>query len=255
MFQLLRTRLTYANLMATFAVFLALGGVSYAATQLPRNSVGSRQLRKGAVTKSKISASTLRSLAGKPGPAGQPGPAGATGPRGPQGPKGDPGTPADLADVYTKTESDSRFAPRSAADGQLDLPGTAFVAINPATVVNTDSFFGVHETGTKDYLTADLSGLPHGATITDVSFVQRNNMAGTSQGNLSQGIPETSAEASYGQTNVSDVSPDIVTGLLIPAGGAYTPAHNAIPLLFWRPGQAGAGDVLYGVHVHYTLPR
>jgi len=244
MLRSVRSRLTYANLMATIAVFLALGGASYAATQLPRNSVGSKQLRKGAVTKTKISKGTLRSLAGKPGPAG---------PQGPKGDKGDPGTPADVSAFYTKTESDDRFAPRSAAGDQLDLPGTAFVAINPATVVNTDSYFGVHETGTKDYLTANLSGLPRGATITDVDFVMRNNATGTSEGNLSQGIPETAAEASYGQTNLSDVSSNIVTSLLIPAGGAYKPAHNAVPILFWRPGQAAAGDVLYGVHVHYTL--
>jgi hypothetical protein len=244
MFHALRLRLTYANLMATFAVFMALGGVSYAAIKIPSNSVGSKQLKKGAVTKAKLSSHTLKALSGKRG---------RTGATGPQGPKGAPGTPADLSTVYTKTESDGRFAPLSAVGQQLDLPGTAFHAINPATVVKSDDFFGVHESGTKDYLTADLSGLPRGATITDVEFLQRNNVAGTSEGNLSQGIPETGAEASYGQANVSDVKPDIVDGLLIPVGGAYTPAHNAIPILFWRPGQADPGDVLYGVHVHYTV--
>jgi hypothetical protein len=50
----LRERLTYANVMATVAVFLALGGVSYAAVSLPRGSVGREQLRKDSVTKSKI---------------------------------------------------------------------------------------------------------------------------------------------------------------------------------------------------------
>jgi hypothetical protein len=47
-------RLTYANVMATIAVFIALGGASYAAIKLPRNSVGTRQLRNGAVTAAKI---------------------------------------------------------------------------------------------------------------------------------------------------------------------------------------------------------
>ena len=46
----LRPKLTYANVMATIAVFIALGGASYAATQLPKNSVGSKQLKKNAVT-------------------------------------------------------------------------------------------------------------------------------------------------------------------------------------------------------------
>jgi len=50
----LRERLTYANVMATIAVFIALGGGAYAASQLPKNSVGPKQLRKNAVTKRKV---------------------------------------------------------------------------------------------------------------------------------------------------------------------------------------------------------
>jgi hypothetical protein len=43
------SRLSYANVVASLALFIALGGASYAATQLPRNSVGSAQLKAGAV--------------------------------------------------------------------------------------------------------------------------------------------------------------------------------------------------------------
>ena len=50
----LRPRLTYANVIATLALFLALGGGAYAATQLPKNSVGAKQLKKNAVTAAKI---------------------------------------------------------------------------------------------------------------------------------------------------------------------------------------------------------
>lgn len=50
----LRNKLTYANVMATFAVFIALGGASYAAVSLPRNSVGPAQIKKNAVTTAKI---------------------------------------------------------------------------------------------------------------------------------------------------------------------------------------------------------
>jgi hypothetical protein len=48
----MRRHLTYANVMATIAVFLALGGgAAFAAsTMLPKNSVGSAQLKKNAVT-------------------------------------------------------------------------------------------------------------------------------------------------------------------------------------------------------------
>ena len=38
----------------TIAVFVALGGASYAATKLPKNSVGSKQIKKDAVTAAKI---------------------------------------------------------------------------------------------------------------------------------------------------------------------------------------------------------
>lgn len=50
----MRPKLTYANVMATVAVFIALGGASYAATQLPKNTVGSKQLKKNAVTTAKV---------------------------------------------------------------------------------------------------------------------------------------------------------------------------------------------------------
>ena len=42
--------LSYANVAATLALFISLGGASYAAIVLPANSVGPRQLRSGSVT-------------------------------------------------------------------------------------------------------------------------------------------------------------------------------------------------------------
>jgi hypothetical protein len=47
-------RLTYANVTATLALFLALGGGAYAATALPARSVGPRELKANAVTRAKI---------------------------------------------------------------------------------------------------------------------------------------------------------------------------------------------------------
>lgn len=52
---LLRGKLTYANVVATLALCIAVGGASaFAATQLPKNSVGTKQLKKGAVNAAKI---------------------------------------------------------------------------------------------------------------------------------------------------------------------------------------------------------
>ena len=42
------------NVVAYLALFVALGGTSYAAISIPRNSVGTRQLRNGAVTAAKL---------------------------------------------------------------------------------------------------------------------------------------------------------------------------------------------------------
>jgi hypothetical protein len=48
-------RLTYANVVSTIALFLALGGATaYAVSSLPPKSIGARQLRPGAVTADKI---------------------------------------------------------------------------------------------------------------------------------------------------------------------------------------------------------
>jgi len=74
--------------IATLALFLALTGGAYAAIKLPKNSVGAKQLKAGAVTPAKLSSSAMTALAGKPGPQG---PQGAQGAQGAQGSPGAPG--------------------------------------------------------------------------------------------------------------------------------------------------------------------
>jgi hypothetical protein len=84
-----RPRLSYANVVSALALFVALGGTSYAATKLPHNSVGKTQIRQSAVRSSEIgqgairltdmAGSTARGLHGPPGPLGPVGPAGTPG--------------------------------------------------------------------------------------------------------------------------------------------------------------------------------
>jgi hypothetical protein len=96
-----RQRLTYGNVVSSMALFIALGGTSYALT-LPRNSVGSQQIRGGAVRGSEVRSGAIRSsdvkdrslgvrdlsvtarraLRGQTGAPGTPGPAGPPGPSG-----------------------------------------------------------------------------------------------------------------------------------------------------------------------------
>lgn len=51
--------LTFSNVVACLALFIALGGVSYAAVKLPKNSVSTKQIKKNAVTESKIRKSAV----------------------------------------------------------------------------------------------------------------------------------------------------------------------------------------------------
>jgi Collagen triple helix repeat (20 copies) len=77
------------------ALFVALSGTAYAAS-LPRNSVGTAQLKRNAVTSPKVKPASLLASdfrqgqlpAGPQGPQGPRGPQGATGPRGPEGATG-----------------------------------------------------------------------------------------------------------------------------------------------------------------------
>jgi hypothetical protein len=96
----LRGTFRYANVVSTLCLVLLLGGgTAYAASQLvPKQSVGSAQIKKGAVTPGKLSSAAkdaMTGATGPEGPKGDPGAKGDTGPRGAQGIKGDPGVQGD----------------------------------------------------------------------------------------------------------------------------------------------------------------
>lgn len=107
------SRLTYANVIATLALFIALGGTSYAVTALPKNSVGTQQLKKNAVTGVKVKNGSLSSadfaagtlLKGDTGASGATGATGATGPQGATGAAGPAGA------QYSSVDGDSQTNP------------------------------------------------------------------------------------------------------------------------------------------------
>lgn len=136
MFARLRSKLTYANVLASLALFVALGGVSWAAVTLPANSVGKRQLKRDAVTSEKVANGGLKAADFAAGqlPTGRRGPAGPIGPAGPAGARGDRG---ELGPAGPKGEQGDRGEAGppgpSGCDGLL-CPGTDLEAGQRASI-------------------------------------------------------------------------------------------------------------------------
>jgi hypothetical protein len=130
-----------AMTIACISLAIALSGASYAAVVLPRNSVGTPQLKSDAVVSSKVKNRSLKSVdfalgqlpAGPQGPMGMTGatgPAGLTGATGSQGPQGLEGPPNPNA-VNAQN-----------ADKLDNLDSTAFMRAGRIGVALTQSFKG-----------------------------------------------------------------------------------------------------------------
>jgi hypothetical protein len=149
------------HLVAYLALFVALSGSGYAATQrlLPRNSVGSAQVINGSLQKidlSRRAIASLRGHRGARGPAGSTGPAGA---QGIQGPKGDTGAKGDKGDPGAASGFENYYCASGAIAGCTDppvtidqstqtaapffvkmtLPAGSFLVTGEVTVVATDA--------------------------------------------------------------------------------------------------------------------
>ena len=143
-------RLTYANVMATLAVFIALGGTGYAALTITgknvRNgSLTGLDLKDGSVKSGDIANGSLLSKDFKAGqlPAGLPGAQGQQGPMGQQGQKGEQG-PIGPSDAY------SDFAP-TGDHPVVTVPAGDYTAAASGYVVNP--------TGTQETVTCELRAL------------------------------------------------------------------------------------------------
>lgn len=156
----LRTRLTYANVVATLALFIAIGGASaFAANQLAKNSVGSKQLKRNAVTAAKIKKGAIGPA--KLSPAAS---SALRGPQGPQGPQGVPG-PAGEALAYAYVEE----------DGQVSASQSKGIASANVTKI-----------GVGEYCIGGLPFTVHVAVVSTPYFLRGAN---TFVGNFSKACP------------------------------------------------------------------
>lgn len=132
----IRTSLTYANVMATVAVFLALGGGAYAATQLPKNSVGTKQIKNNAVNSAKVKDGTLLA---KDFRAGQlrSGPQGARGPQGLRGQTGQTGPPGQTGPTGAPGQT-GQTGPAGPTASASASSGTDFPVPQSNTIIATD---------------------------------------------------------------------------------------------------------------------
>ena len=149
----LRRRLSYANVVASLALFVALGGTGYAAVTITSKNVKDgtltgRDIKNSSVASADVKNGSLLSQDFKAGqlPAGAPGAPGAPGQRGAPGDKGDKGDPGEpgSARAYAFVNSDGSVdetRSKGVADANVAGAGNTYcftgLAFTPKNVVVT----------------------------------------------------------------------------------------------------------------------
>jgi hypothetical protein len=205
-----RGHLTYANVMATVAVFIAIGGGAYAAG-LARNSVKAKQIKAGAVRSAELADNAVTSakvadgsLSGADFAAGQL-------PAGPQGIQGIPGTASAWA--WVNAGNDCALPP-STCEAQLVSKGIGAVT-HPATGTYCITAPGIdaRETTAAVNIDGGHTNIPLGNTS---AYLIQTAQAATlyNCGSPSDFVVETARQL---QTNVRDAAD---TGTISVAGNA-----------------------------------
>lgn len=211
------------NVVAYLALFVALGGTSYAAIKLPANSVGTKQIQKRAVTPAKLAQSTIarfkgqkgdvgaQGIQGLQGPQGLPGLPGAKGDAGPQGPTGARGP--------TGTQGPTGARGPTGPEGQTGLQGPTGAQGVPGTARAYGRVNGTSVTRSKGVVSVSNPAAGVHCIVLDPSI-------------------------DISKTGVS-ATPDIV-------GGATTSRGFDISIAFWRSDAAdcpaGSVEVQTGRH-------
>lgn len=142
MFHRIRQRATFANVVSLLALFVALGGSSYAAVQLNRNSVLSRHITNGEVKRQDVGRNAVSSskvedgrLLARDFAAGQL-PAGLKGDKGDPGRAGADGAPGATKVVVRKSANVASIGPNSTVDADC-APGERAVGGGVEDLGNT----------------------------------------------------------------------------------------------------------------------
>ena len=140
-----------ALVVASLALLVALGGTGYAAVALPKNSVGTPQLRAGAVTSLKVKDKSLQlvdfaplqrqQLKGAPGAAGPKGDKGEKGDKGDKGNIGEPGLSGYAIVTKTGSSTTTSLAVQATCPaGKRAIGGGGFTQTPGAGVTVQNSF-------------------------------------------------------------------------------------------------------------------
>jgi hypothetical protein len=172
-----RAKLTYANVISTICLFLVLGGgAAFAATQLPKNSVGSKQIKKEAVTPAKLSTAAKATLTGPKGPQGATGPKGDRGDTGEKGERGFTGE-AGSALAFASIESSGIVEVESSkgvTQANVEHPGLGIYCISGLSFTPKVAIVSPNASGPVDGILANpivkapfngLSGCASGAQV------------------------------------------------------------------------------------------
>jgi hypothetical protein len=156
----LKPHLTYANVVSTLCLFIVLGGSSYAAVALTKNSVRSAHIKNGqvknadlaggAVNSAKVGDGSLRAQDFAPGelPPGSAGPEGKQGPEGQQGAPGRDGSNATLGPTEAWREIQPHLTDANSHEDHFRCSGYTNFCFrgfgNYASGYNTVAYFKDH---------------------------------------------------------------------------------------------------------------
>jgi hypothetical protein len=128
----IRNRLSYANIVSTICLLLVVGGGSaFAASQFEKESIGTRALKKEAVTPAKLSLKAKAALTGPTGPKGATGDKGATGAQGPIGPAGPTGAPGSARAYGETADNAGNLIEARSKNATVRHPATGTYCITP----------------------------------------------------------------------------------------------------------------------------